>query len=314
MGLFSRIFGSEGITLHNRGYDSYKSDRVEEAIIYYDKAIQVDPTLKEAWCNRGIALGRLKQYEEALVSYDRALQIDPNLKIARKNRELIINLKNKNPSSFHQLQIQRAIDYYKLGNHDLGSLKYFEAIASYDRALQIDPNFGGVGVLNYRNYREILINEKDKFEYGKIIHELIFAIYTNDKIINRSEIRDAFQINGHYIVTNWLEKGWGDKERRVKLLQYLDYNIKSKDIFLQLVQELIITFQYPVYNKGILEDPKNIEKMREIGQNLVDIEYNAVGIKDIDLMQVFHKIILVIDDEIASRLVWKWKGIGGWRP
>jgi tetratricopeptide (TPR) repeat protein len=61
-----------------RGFSLHKLGRYEEAIASYDKALQIEPNYYEAWDNRGIALGYLGRYEEAITSYDKALQIQPD--------------------------------------------------------------------------------------------------------------------------------------------------------------------------------------------------------------------------------------------
>ena len=56
-----------------------------ERLEAYDKAIELDPENKDAWTHRGFALANLAArtnneslYEEALTSYDRALEVDPD--------------------------------------------------------------------------------------------------------------------------------------------------------------------------------------------------------------------------------------------
>ena len=51
--------------------------RVREALMCYDKAIELEPKNILAWCSKGVALSQLGRYEEALRCYDRALEINP---------------------------------------------------------------------------------------------------------------------------------------------------------------------------------------------------------------------------------------------
>ena len=60
--------------------------RYDEAIQYYDKALQIDPNDTVALNNKGVALSDLDRYDEAIQNYDKALQIDPNYTDALNNK------------------------------------------------------------------------------------------------------------------------------------------------------------------------------------------------------------------------------------
>ncbi len=52
--------------------------RRDEALAAYDRALALDPTLAQAWYNKGVSLDALGRRDEALAAYDRALALDPN--------------------------------------------------------------------------------------------------------------------------------------------------------------------------------------------------------------------------------------------
>jgi tetratricopeptide (TPR) repeat protein len=88
----------------------YKKDH-EKALECYNKVLEIDPNLANAWGNKGIALGELERYNEAIECYNKVLEIDPKDDRAWYNKGLALrNLK-----------------------------KYNEAIECYDKALEIDP-------------------------------------------------------------------------------------------------------------------------------------------------------------------------------
>ena len=58
----------------------------EDALIAYDKALEVDPNHVRAWNNKGIALSRLKRFEEAIGCYDKAIEIEPQYANAWYNK------------------------------------------------------------------------------------------------------------------------------------------------------------------------------------------------------------------------------------
>jgi tetratricopeptide (TPR) repeat protein len=65
-------------TLLDKGAALFSLGRYEEAIEYFDRAIELDPNNAKAWDNKGSALYGLGRYEKAFEHYVRALQISPN--------------------------------------------------------------------------------------------------------------------------------------------------------------------------------------------------------------------------------------------
>ena len=64
-------------TWYSVGNERAKEGDNEDALIAYDKALELDPNHVSAWNNKGIVLSRLKRFEEAIVCYDKAIEIDP---------------------------------------------------------------------------------------------------------------------------------------------------------------------------------------------------------------------------------------------
>ena len=58
----------------------------EDALIAYDKALEVDPNHVSAWNNKGIILSRLEKFEEAIECYDKAIEIEPQYANAWYNK------------------------------------------------------------------------------------------------------------------------------------------------------------------------------------------------------------------------------------
>lgn len=70
----------------SRGDQLLSTDHFEDAVLAYDRALEIDPADPVVWNNRGVALARLERYEEAVESYDHALALDPGYAIAETNR------------------------------------------------------------------------------------------------------------------------------------------------------------------------------------------------------------------------------------
>jgi len=63
---------------YKQGNDMMVQEKNEDAILAYDKAIELDPTHTSAWNNKGIAMFRLKKYEDAISCYDKTIELNPN--------------------------------------------------------------------------------------------------------------------------------------------------------------------------------------------------------------------------------------------
>jgi tetratricopeptide (TPR) repeat protein len=73
-----------------------KAGRSNEAIPYFDKALQLNPNFPAAWYNKGYTLHLLGKYNEAIQCYDKALQLNPNFPAACNNKQVALNeLKKK---------------------------------------------------------------------------------------------------------------------------------------------------------------------------------------------------------------------------
>jgi len=64
--------------LTDKGNGLLKLGRYEEAIRYFDKALEIDPRNETVLNNKGISLASLGRYEESIRCFDKALKIDPN--------------------------------------------------------------------------------------------------------------------------------------------------------------------------------------------------------------------------------------------
>ncbi len=73
-------------TWYSTGNESAKQGNHEDALIAYDKALEVDSNHTSAWNNKGIILSRLKRYKEAITCYDKAIEIDPKYANAWYNK------------------------------------------------------------------------------------------------------------------------------------------------------------------------------------------------------------------------------------
>jgi tetratricopeptide (TPR) repeat protein len=61
----------------NRGNSKISQNRPQEALIDYNKAVELAPNFPDPYLNRGAALESLGKWEEAIADYDRVLELAP---------------------------------------------------------------------------------------------------------------------------------------------------------------------------------------------------------------------------------------------
>ena len=100
------------VDYERKGTECATEGRFDEAVVYYDQVLSLDPETPSVWYNRGVALRNLGRYEEAVASYDHALSLAAD-----------------DPGTWYN----RGVALRNLG-------RYTDAIDSYDRALALDPD------------------------------------------------------------------------------------------------------------------------------------------------------------------------------
>jgi tetratricopeptide (TPR) repeat protein len=77
VGMFDKIMG-KAKTLHREGLRlSYRERKYADAIVLYDQAIEIDPTLAYVWHDRGVCYRELGNNAEALRNFERAVKLAP---------------------------------------------------------------------------------------------------------------------------------------------------------------------------------------------------------------------------------------------
>ena len=122
--------------------------RFDEAMVYLNRAVQLDPDYDIGYYSLGDALLKQKKYIQASESYAKALQIKPENALARFNlgKSLAAAGKHQNAIFHYKLAVgqDRFIShqvYYFMGNslYQLG--RYPEAIDAYRKASQKKPGY-----------------------------------------------------------------------------------------------------------------------------------------------------------------------------
>lgn len=161
----SNLFLKIGDSLNN-------SNRHQESIDSYNKAIELNPDYYLAWHNRGSSLGELEKYEEALNSYNEAIELNPDYYLVWHNRGSVLGQLEQYEKALNSYNeaIKLNPNYY-LSWYNRGSAlrllrRYDEAITSLDEALKITRSFAnswnvrGLCLSFLKRYDEAISNIK----------------------------------------------------------------------------------------------------------------------------------------------------------
>jgi tetratricopeptide (TPR) repeat protein len=71
---------------YSAGNERAKEGNNEDALIAYDKVLEMDPNHVSTLNNKGIVLFRLKRFEESISCYDKAIELSPEYANAWYNK------------------------------------------------------------------------------------------------------------------------------------------------------------------------------------------------------------------------------------
>ena len=80
---------ARGISHYNRGTDLMASGDYDQAILCFDKAIEVEDKFSEAYCNRGTAYYEKGDYDRAIPDFNKAIELSPEFVDAYYNRAVV---------------------------------------------------------------------------------------------------------------------------------------------------------------------------------------------------------------------------------
>ncbi len=213
--------GAEVLAWLDKGYDFLKNGRLNEAVSSFEKALEMNSSLKEAWIAKALTLEKLGKLEEGLTCLERALEIDHNSEdawIAKGNmlysifknqqaldcydRALAINPKNAEVSYRRWVALQQTFSYRQpflldagkerstnMPNDLIGNLseaRLFNIIKSL-----VDRRKSGMVAIEGKNPAELYI------EGGNIVHG------KTDGLIGEEAVLAMMDFDEGRVLFNW---------------------------------------------------------------------------------------------------------------
>jgi Flp pilus assembly protein TadD len=122
-------------------------ERNQESLDAAEQALSLDPDFINAWVVKSSALNSLGKYKDGLDAAEKAISLDPNSYVGWNNKAVSLSNLNRYKEAVDAADRSISINpsYAKSwGNkgYALQNLgKYKEAVAAYDKALALDPNY-----------------------------------------------------------------------------------------------------------------------------------------------------------------------------
>jgi tetratricopeptide (TPR) repeat protein len=136
---------TEARLLNNGGVMSYHNGQYEKALDLFKKAIDIDPTMTEAYNNLGLTYTEINEEEKATEAFKRAISLSPELAAAYNNLGYVFYRLGsyREAIEMYNEAIGRSKDsssaYTNLGNAYYKLEKIEDAIGAWKKALALDP-------------------------------------------------------------------------------------------------------------------------------------------------------------------------------
>jgi tetratricopeptide (TPR) repeat protein len=130
----------------SRGDAQYATHALDQAMVDYQKAIELEPRYSRAYVGRGNVLRDRRQFDRAIAEYDHAAELDHDDAEAYLNRGRTWSAKGEHRKAVEDygraisLDPQNASIYYDRGSASLSLGEPSPALSDFNQAIGIDPN------------------------------------------------------------------------------------------------------------------------------------------------------------------------------
>lgn len=201
---------------NDRGLIYYSRGEFDQAIADYCKAIEIQPRYAKAYYNRGAAYAAKKEYDQAIADCSKAIEINPYDATAYYNRAATYGVKGEYDRAINDCSKAISINpldakaYYNRGVIYALKKEFTLAISDYSQAIKIQPGYAQA----YNNRGNIY---QDRGEYKQAIADYNKAIASNPKLAQAYSNRAlAYYSQGDY------NNAWKDIHRLQELGAQVD--------------------------------------------------------------------------------------------
>lgn len=99
----------EARELYSTGIGYFNKEDYQNAVVWFEKAVAVDPKFAFAWDNIGVSYRQMKQYDQAIEAYKKSLEIDPKGKTPLQNLAVVYTFKKDYKSALATYEKMKAI-------------------------------------------------------------------------------------------------------------------------------------------------------------------------------------------------------------
>lgn len=132
----AQVFQKEAVEYRNRGYTAQMSGDIETALVYYQKAVSLDPYYAVAYNDLGIIYEMKGYMDKAEAAYLKAISINPNFAEAHSNLAFLYEAKK-----MYDKAVEHWMRRIELGNkEDFWTQKCWEKMWHYapDKAKELE--------------------------------------------------------------------------------------------------------------------------------------------------------------------------------
>ncbi|MBN1819188.1 MAG: tetratricopeptide repeat protein [Prolixibacteraceae bacterium] len=171
-------YQTDALPYYNRGVTLMNEENTDQALIDFNKAIELEPEYTEAYVNRGIILRDNNRTSEALSDFNKALILKPNFEKVYFNRGNLLKNENRIDEALKDYNAAININpdyieaFYNRGNLYRDANNFDKALDDYSTVIKLNSKY----IDAYINRGGILFMKK---KYAEAINDYSVALEIN---------------------------------------------------------------------------------------------------------------------------------------